>query len=161
MYKLLCNCQWTSASFHSSDPDQVVPFVLYTVPLYTHTHTLASTSASRSLFRLHKWHFRFNFTVCTSLLQLSKRFSLSISLINLQTFSLLHSFCWKLAIATTAFNFEHVISLLLLCLPFFTQFSTLGWHPTQLTFSYQVMLTLLVSFIFCVSHSDLHSNLLF
>jgi hypothetical protein len=93
-------------------------------------------------------------------LELSKRFLLLILLGNLQTFFLLCSFCWKLAVATTALNFEHVISLLVFC-PLFVQILTLGWHPTQLTFLYQVVLTLLVSFIFCVSHSDLHSNLLF
>jgi hypothetical protein len=37
------------------------PFVLFTVPLYTHTHMSSSTSASRSLCRLRKWHFSFQF----------------------------------------------------------------------------------------------------
>jgi hypothetical protein len=37
----------------------------------------------------------------------------------------------------------------------FVQFLTLGCHPTQLTFLYQVILTLLVVVIFCVSLSNL------
>ncbi len=49
------------ASFHSGDPDQVVPFVLYTVLLDTLTHTSAVTCAGRSLFRLRKLIFLFHF----------------------------------------------------------------------------------------------------
>jgi hypothetical protein len=41
----LCCC----ASFHSGDPEQVVPLVLYTVFLYILTHILAVISAGRSL----------------------------------------------------------------------------------------------------------------
>ncbi len=47
------------ASFHSGDPDQVVPLVLYTVSLYTHTS--ASTGAGRPFFRPRKWHFSLQF----------------------------------------------------------------------------------------------------
>ncbi len=42
-----CCCTSRCATFHSGDPNQVVPFVLYTVLLYTvllYTHTSASTS---------------------------------------------------------------------------------------------------------------------
>ncbi len=36
------------ASFHSGDPDQIAPFLLYTVLLYIIIHTSAVISASRS-----------------------------------------------------------------------------------------------------------------
>jgi hypothetical protein len=42
-------------------PDQVVPLVLYTVLLYTHTHTLAAISTSHSLFRIRKCYFGLKF----------------------------------------------------------------------------------------------------
>ncbi len=62
-------------SRYSGDPDQVVPFVLYTVPLYTHTS--ASKSAICSLFRLPKWHFFNPILQCPfHWLPLSKHFSL-------------------------------------------------------------------------------------
>jgi hypothetical protein len=53
---IINQCSRTSccACFHSGDPDQVVPFVLYTVLLYTHTHMSAAISASHSLFSLRK-----------------------------------------------------------------------------------------------------------
>jgi hypothetical protein len=49
-------CTSCCTCFHSGDPDQVVPFVLYIVLLYnhSHTHTSAAISASRSLFHLRK-----------------------------------------------------------------------------------------------------------
>jgi hypothetical protein len=80
------------AFFHSGDPDQVVPFVLYTAPLYTHTThqqlhvlvALSSTFVSDTFVQLLR---------CTlHWLQLNKRFSLSISLKNQQTFFHIHSF---------------------------------------------------------------------
>ncbi len=67
-------------SRYSGDPHQVVPFVLYTVPLYTptHTHTSAATGAGRSLFSLRKWNFHSTPQCTLHWLQLSKRFSLRI-----------------------------------------------------------------------------------
>jgi hypothetical protein len=76
------------AFFHSGDPDQVVPFVLYTAPLYTlltcrQLHELVALSSAfvSDTFVQLLW--------CTlHWLQLNKRFSLSISLRNPQTFHL-------------------------------------------------------------------------
>jgi hypothetical protein len=71
IYLSINQCCRTSclACFHSGDPDQVVPFALYTVLLYTHahTHTLAVLSASHSLFRLRKSFFVLNSAVYTPL----------------------------------------------------------------------------------------------
>jgi hypothetical protein len=67
MYLSINQCCRTyhCAFFHSGDPDQVVPFVLYTAPLYTHTS--AAAHASHSLFRLRKWYFRSTVAVYTAL----------------------------------------------------------------------------------------------
>jgi hypothetical protein len=71
---------------------------------------------------------------------------------------LLRSFCYKLAVATTALNFEHInfiAHIFVYCCPFsLHSFSTLGWHLTQLTFlvsGFFLNLTSLLS-IFCVCH---------
>jgi hypothetical protein len=74
-------------------------------------------------------------------LQLSKRFLLRFRL-EVYSFSF---FCWELAVATTALNFEHICFLLriffvyycLLSLRSFsccTRFSTLGRHPNPRSF---------------------------
>jgi hypothetical protein len=89
-----------------------VPFVLYTVLLYTHTDMSEPTSVGRSLFCLCKWHFSFQFyNVHFFSYNLASAFR---SLRNLQTFCF-GSSCWELAIATTALNFEHVFCYSYFC----------------------------------------------
>jgi hypothetical protein len=83
--------------------------------------------------------FRFNSTVCYNLAG-TFRLGFHVEICKL----LLRSFYWKLAVATTALNFEHVhfccsyfcVLLLVLFAQFqlLHRFSTLGWHSTQRTF---------------------------
>jgi hypothetical protein len=98
------------ACFHSGDPGQVVPFVLYTVLLYTHshTHTSAAISATRSLFRPRKW-FCFKILQYTlHRLQLSQHFSLAISFRNQQFLSKFILSVGSKQRDTTMLDFEHV-----------------------------------------------------
>jgi hypothetical protein len=90
-------------SRHSGDPDQVVPFVLNTAPLYTHMLAAACLVALSPAFVSDTF---VQLLQCTFYwLQLNKHFSLLISLRDQQTFFHIHSFCWKLVVATTALNF--------------------------------------------------------
>ncbi len=96
------------ACFHSGDPDQVVPFALYTVLLYTHTHTSAVISARRSLspasvsdfcFKCCSVHFigyNFHSTFCL-------RFRLEIN-----SFLQIQFSVGSKQRATTMLDFEHV-----------------------------------------------------
>jgi hypothetical protein len=147
------------ASFHSGDPNQVVPFVLYTVPQYTTTHTLAPTSNGRSLFCLQKWRFSYQlYSEHFIGYNLASIFHLQFRLEISKLFT--SFFCWKLAVATTALNFEHIYFC---CTYFVRSFcADRPWADIKPSshFLYQVILTLLVNFIFCVSHSNLHNNFL-
>jgi hypothetical protein len=69
-------------------------------------------------------------------LQLNKRVLLLILLRDQQTFFHIHSFCWKMAVATTALNFCTRYSYFLIL---FCSVSTLGLHPAHPTFLYQVI----------------------
>ncbi len=115
-YLTINQCCRTSrlSCFHSGDPDQVVPFALYTVLLYTHTHTHTSAvpSASRSLSRLRKW-FLFQVSQCTlHWLQLSQHISLAIPIKKQQFFLQIQLSVGSKQRATTTLDFEHVFSLL-------------------------------------------------
>ncbi len=100
------------ACFHSGDPDQVVPFALYTVLLYTHTHTSAALApvalspafVSDFCFKFHSVHsIGYNF---------HSTFSLAIP-IKKQQFSLQIQFSvGSKQRAITTLDFEHVFSLL-------------------------------------------------
>ncbi len=70
-------------------------------------------------------------------LQLNKRFLLLISLRNQQTFFHIHSFCWKLAVATTAHNFWTRYSMLVFphfCFAHHFYFLHVPFQPTILSF---------------------------
>jgi hypothetical protein len=74
------------------------------------------------------------------------------------------SFCWKLVVATTALNFEHIpflAHIFCLLLPvLFAQFLTLGCHPTQHTVFFCISflpLTLFVHIILIVSYLNLQT----
>jgi hypothetical protein len=106
MYSVINQCYRTSrsASFHSGDPDMVVPFVLYTVPLYTQLTCRLLPAQVTLSFAFISDFFQFILQCTLHWLQLRKCFSLRFCL-EIYNFSF---FCWKLAVATTALNFEHI-----------------------------------------------------
>ncbi len=137
--------------------NKLVLSYLYTVPLYTptHTHTSAATSAGRSLFSLRKWSFHSTKQCTLHWLQLRKRFLLQIPLRNPQIF-------FSLLEVSRSYHSTQFWTRYLCCsyfCPFLVRSSTLGWHPTQHLFVYQVFsLTLFALLILCVSVSNLHSK---
>jgi hypothetical protein len=133
---------------------------------------LASTGTGRSLqalvtlsFTFISDIFHFNFTVYISLATTSQALFVCDFALKSTNF-LFHSFCWKLARATTALNFEHIrflVRILLFCRWFFcTVFDPgLPSNPAH-RFSIRFLpLTLFVHFILCVSYFDLQISFLF
>jgi hypothetical protein len=127
MYLSINQCCRTSccASFHSGDPDQIVPFVLYTVPPYFHTHTLASTGAVT---------FFASILQCTlHWLQLCKRFFRTWFRLKIYKLFVLF-FLLEVGRSYHSTQFwTHSFSNSWFCQFFLRSFSTLRCHPTQPT----------------------------
>ncbi len=111
VYKLLCTCQETSAVVPIVAPSSTVVTqsgcTLCTVHCASvHTLTRRQLHALVALSPAFIGDIFVQLLLCAlHWLQLTKCFSLSLSLRNQQTFFHTYSFCWKLAVATTALNF--------------------------------------------------------
>ncbi len=164
----LCNCQLTSAVVPIVAPSSTVVTPTRLYPLYYTLHLSTLTLTCQQLHALVALssafvsHIFIQLLRCTlHWLQLNKWFSLLISLRNHQTFFHTHSFCWKLAVTTTALHFwTHTRPYfpILFCTVFDPGLTS---SPAHIFFLYQIALTLLIAFICCVSHSNLQFYLLF
>ncbi len=113
----------------------VTPIRLY--PLYCILYLCTPTLTRRHLqvlvalsFALVSDIFRSNFTVCTALATTSQALTASDFALKSKNLSF-HSFCWKLARATTTLNFEHVCFIV--CILSVFSHSSRPWaEPTDL-----------------------------
>ncbi len=161
IYSVINQCCRTSCCtcFHSGDPNQFVPFVLYV--LYTellYTHTSAALSASRSSFRLHKWYFVLKF--CSVHFIGYNVHSTPCLLFRLEIINLFPKFVRSVGSkqrATTTLDFLNMSLVAHIFCCCFAQFPALNWQTFQHTFLYQVIFNPVCYSIFSCVTSDLFS----